>query len=81
MSEARAPVRTATDLATLDSAEIVEGYMDALAGESPPGDNRSRSYWHGYENGRADRENRSRPESVELARSIRRYGLYTPESP
>jgi hypothetical protein len=48
------PVRTIADLETLDSDEIVEGYMDAFHGEPEPGNNRSRSYWHGWRNGAAD---------------------------
>lgn len=48
------PVRTAADLATLDDDEIVEGYRDGLRGEPEPGNNRSRSYWHGWRNGMVD---------------------------
>jgi hypothetical protein len=49
----RTPIITLADLATLDSVEVVEGYHDGRAG-FPCGDNRSRSYWHGWRNGRAD---------------------------
>jgi hypothetical protein len=48
------PVRTAADLATLDEAQILEGYHDGRAGDPEPGNNRSRSYWHGWRNGRCD---------------------------
>lgn len=41
------------DLATLDSNEVLEGYRDGMLNE-PCGDNRSRSYWHGWRNGRVD---------------------------
>lgn len=53
MSEHRSPVELAIDLETLDADEIFEGYRDGLAGE-PCGDNRSRSYWHGWRNGMVD---------------------------
>lgn len=48
------PVTTADDLATLDDGEILEGYRDGFEGEREPGNNRSRSYWHGWRNGRVD---------------------------
>ncbi len=38
---------------TLDEAEIAEGYRDGRQNE-PCGDNRSRSYWHGWRNGMMD---------------------------
>lgn len=50
---ARIPVRTAADLDTLDDDEIREGYWDGYDG-FPCGDNRSRSYWHGWRNGMRD---------------------------
>ncbi|MCA3700602.1 MAG: hypothetical protein IOB84_12570 [Brevundimonas sp.] len=39
----REPVRTLADLATLDDAEIEEGYRDGRAGDPEPGNNRSRA--------------------------------------
>jgi len=48
------PVWTVADLETLDDAEIIEGYHDGRANEPEPGNNRSRSYWHGWRNGMAD---------------------------
>ena len=48
------PVYDLADLATLDDAEILEGYRDGFANEPEPGDNRSRSYWHGWRNGMLD---------------------------
>jgi hypothetical protein len=51
----RTKVRTVADLATLDEAEMLEGYLDGFAREREPGDNRSRSYWHGWRNGHTDR--------------------------
>ena len=50
----REPVRTCADLATLDETEIIEGYFDGRHDEPEPGDNRSRSYWHGWRNGAVD---------------------------
>lgn len=54
VSEERRPVTKATDLATLDDAEILDGYLDGLEG-FPCGANRSRSYWHGWGNGMRDK--------------------------
>lgn len=53
MNNQRVPVTTIEDLDTLMGEEIVEGYMDGLE-DLPCGDNRSRSYWHGWRNGRMD---------------------------
>jgi hypothetical protein len=47
------PVSTIADLETLDEDEILEGYQDGM-NNFPCGDNRSRSYWHGWRNGMAD---------------------------
>lgn len=52
----RIPVSTLEDLSTLDDDEILEGYRDGLANEPEPGGNRSRSYWHGWRNGMADKK-------------------------
>lgn len=42
-------------------AEMLEGYFDGLDLSSPPpGPNRSRSYCHGFANGRDDRAHRPR---------------------
>lgn len=53
MSEFR-PVLTMEDLLTLDVAELAEGYRDGRANAPAPGNNRTRSYWHGWRNGRCD---------------------------
>lgn len=69
MSEARKPVTTLADLDSLDSAEIAEGYRDGADGEPEPGGNRSRSYWHGWRNGRVDRGHAKKDAAqAELAR-------------
>lgn len=49
----RIPVVTVEDLDTLDHAEVLEGYADGREG-FPCGENRSRSYWHGWKNGMID---------------------------
>ena len=48
------PVRTMADLMTLDGDEIAEGCVDGRNGAPEPGDNRSRSYWHGWRVGAMD---------------------------
>ena len=43
------------------NADMIEGYMDGLDLESPePSGNRSRSYTHGFFNGRDDRRGKPR---------------------
>jgi hypothetical protein len=49
------PVRTMADLKTLDEREIFEGYLAGWENSPEPGNNRSRSYWHGWRNGMMDR--------------------------
>lgn len=44
------PVRTKADFDTLNGAEVLEGYMAAELGDPEPGQNRGRSYWHGWRN-------------------------------
>ena len=44
------PVRTMSDLETLDQDQVVEGYLSAERGDPEPGPNRGRSYWHGWRN-------------------------------
>ena len=55
----REPVTSLMDLARLDDEEMAEGYRDG-AGGLPCGDNRSRSYWHGWRNGARDHGHRDR---------------------
>lgn len=49
----RIPVFTLDDLDSLDKDEIIEGYCDGFINELC-GDNRSRSFWHGWRNGMMD---------------------------
>lgn len=66
-----APVRTAADLATLDDEDVVSGYFDGLRGEPEPGNNRSRSYWHGWKNGMVDSRRREQDEhQAALAKEV-----------
>ena len=52
--ELRAPMKPAND-------EMVQGYWDGFDPDSPePSANRSRSYRHGFANGRADKSGKSR---------------------
>ena len=48
------PVTTLADLETIDDAECTAGYLAGLNNEPEPGNTRSRSYWHGWRNGRMD---------------------------
>lgn len=49
-----APVQTVADFRRLDDGEILEGYFDGFHGCPAPGSDRSRSFWHGWRNGRVD---------------------------
>jgi len=53
-ADIRAPVSTVAELASLDEKEMLDGYRDGFDGDPEPGDNRSKSYWHGWRNGAAD---------------------------
>ena len=46
------PVKTITDLDSLNSDEIVKGYLLGLHGEPEPTE--SRALWHGWRNGLTD---------------------------
>lgn len=53
MQNDRVPITKLQELATLNDSEVIEGYHDGLEG-FPCGENRSRSYWHGWRNGVVD---------------------------
>lgn len=53
MSQYR-PVVSLDDLRQLDDAEIIEGYWSGFEGWPEPGNNHSRSFWHGWRNGAVD---------------------------
>lgn len=42
------PVTTLADLATLDEADMIEGHLSAERDDPEPGENRGRSFWHGW---------------------------------
>jgi len=48
------PVMSAAELAVLDPDETMAGYRAGLENAPEPGSDRSRSYWHGWRNGRVD---------------------------
>ena len=48
------PVTTKADLDALDQDDIVRGYQSGLRGESEPGSDKSRAFWHGWRNGMVD---------------------------
>ena len=47
-------VQTVLEFRQLDDGEILEGYFDGFHGGAAPGSDRSRSFWHGWRNGRVD---------------------------
>lgn len=47
-------VTTLDELESLNDEEVIEGYFDGLKNEPEPGNNRSKSYWHGWRNGMVD---------------------------
>jgi hypothetical protein len=68
----RVPVSDPHTLSTLDDAEMVEGYKDGFAG-FPCGDNRSRSYWHGWRNGMVD-SGRAKTDAAQMLLAHAMYG-------
>lgn len=73
------PVATKAELDMLDDGEMVAGYRAGFGGESEPGSDKSRSYWHGWRNGMVD-SGRTRIDTAQamLAREIvgRYVGLH-----
>jgi hypothetical protein len=55
----REPVISVMDLARLDDTEVEEGYRDGRAGEAG-GNNRCRSYWHGWRTGSLNGKHREK---------------------
>lgn len=47
-------VTTLEELDTLDSAEMLEGYMSAERGDPEPGQNRGKAFWYGWCNRQRD---------------------------
>ena len=53
MSEFK-PVSTKEELALLDEDDVIAGYMYGFDGGPEPGNDKSRSFWHGWRNGSVD---------------------------
>mgnify|MGYP000243368493 CR=1 FL=1 len=66
------PVTTVAELDKMDLGEIIDGYHDGLDGAPEPKGNRSKSYWHGWRNGTADRTVKPDEAQIELVRDIKR---------
>jgi hypothetical protein len=54
MTDERIAITTVTELNMLNGDDVLEGYCDGFDGDKEPGDNRSKSYWHGWRNGALD---------------------------
>lgn len=65
------PVSHLFDLETLEKSEVAEGYLDGLGAAPEPGNNRTRSYWHGWRNGMVDGGHMEKDwAQIELARQV-----------
>jgi hypothetical protein len=53
--DTRTPITNADELAALDPGEVMAGYRNGYAGDTEPGGNYSKAFWHGWRNGMADR--------------------------
>ncbi|WP_211440967.1 hypothetical protein [Collimonas humicola] len=47
-------VSTLAEVAMLDKDEMMLGYWHGFEGNDEPGSDKSKSFWHGYRNGRVD---------------------------
>jgi hypothetical protein len=73
-----APVRTKAELDLLNEADMLAGYQSGYNGDAEPGSDRSRSFWHGWRNGRVDgKHDQIDCHQVALAREVvgRYHGL------
>lgn len=75
MSEYR-PVMSLDDMDLLDNEMVVEGYRSGYEGDPEPGNNRCRSFWHGWRNGRVDGgfEEKDAAQTILAAAYLRREG-------
>ena len=65
------PVTTLEDLNSLDEGEMLEGYWSGYDGWPEPGNNRTRSFWHGWRNGAVDGKHREKDDAqAQLARLV-----------
>lgn len=49
------PLSSIKELDALDEEECVAGYLSGLKGSPEPGNDKSKSYWHGWRNGMIDK--------------------------
>lgn len=65
------PITTVEELILLDHEDMMQGYFAGLDGWPEPGNNRTRSFWHGWRNGAVDGGHRQ-PDAANhaLARAI-----------
>ena len=61
-----APISTILEFRLLDDGEILEGYLDGFHDAPDPTSGFSRSYWHGWRNGRVD-AGLAEPDAAQLA--------------
>lgn len=54
MSEYK-PITNILDLKKINMCEAIEGYFSGFNGEREPGSDKSKSFWHGWRNGRTDK--------------------------
>ncbi len=65
------PIRTKEDLTTIDQDECVAGYLSGRHNDPEPGSDKSRSFWHGWRNGRVDAGHAYNDEAqIQLAEEI-----------
>lgn len=71
-------VSTIEELNLLNKDEITEGYLSGLAGDKEPGSDKSKSFWHGWRNGRVDGKWAANPdyEQGKLARECIEKGYF-----
>lgn len=69
---ARVPVTRVEEAVTLDQKVVMEGYDYGLRHEAPPPKGSTRSFWHGWRNGRMKTTGVAHPTQVALARDFER---------
>jgi ribosome modulation factor len=48
------PITTMEEVMVQDKSDMIAGYHAGLLGDSAPGSDKSRGYWHGWRNGMVD---------------------------
>lgn len=70
------PIDSKDQLEFLCDFECLSGYLAGLRGESECGSDKSKSYWHGWRNGRVDGGHEKLDDAqIKLAREV--VGTYT----